>query len=270
MSSKAELCSMTWTEVRDTFQKNPVVLLPMGSIEEHGPQAPVGDYRYTTEVCRRIAEATGAVSAPTIPWGYSEYFKHFPGCLTLRPETLKAVLLDTLDGFLRHGLDHIVFVCGHKGNLAILEQVARQVKEELGIRLATIEPIAFLTPEFMAQVHGVEKVAPGHGSDPMGSLGMYLFPDEVRRDLIEPGNPPQFAGLPMKGMSNATFEGFPVHLYCDMEEVTPNGVLGDATLSSAKAGEAFVGRMVDVGTQFVRWFATQETRCGTKGSVMAD
>ena len=58
---KVELCSMTWREAEEAFCRNPVVLIPMGSIEQHGPHVPMGDYRYATLVARRIAEQTGAV-----------------------------------------------------------------------------------------------------------------------------------------------------------------------------------------------------------------
>ncbi len=260
MTRKAELCSMTWREVQEAFSANPVILLPMGSIEQHGPQTPVGDYRYATEISRRIAERTGAISAPTIPWGYSEYFKGFPGCLTLQPDTLRAILEDTLDGFLRYDLDHFVFVCGHKGNMPILEHTARWVKEEYGLRIATIEPLSWLTNSFLNELYGTQDVATGHGSDPMASLAMYLFPNDVRMDLAEPGNPSSFQGRALAGMSQLNFEGFPVNLYFDTQEITPNGVFGDVSKASAAVGEKCMERMVDVGSRFVAWFAKLTTR----------
>ena len=257
---KPELCSMTWKEVEQAFSENPVLLIPMGSIEQHGPQTPVGDYRYMVELSRRIAERSGALSAPTIPWGYSEYFKHFPGCLTLQPETLKALLLDTLDGFLAYNLDHLVFVCGHHGNMPILEQVARTVKDVHGIRMATIEPLSWLTNEFLRKLYGVEKVATGHGSDPMTSLALYLFPDDVRMDLAMEGYASTYQGRPLSGMSTVTFDGFPVQVYFDTEEIAPNGVLGDVSHASAEVGRHLMERMIDVGSRFVEWFSSVETR----------
>lgn len=258
---KAELAAMTWKEAAEAYADNPVILLPMGSIEQHGPQTPVGDYRYTTEMSKRIASQTGAISAPTIPWGYSDNFKEFPGCITLQPETLKQILYDNLDGFLRHGLDHIVFVIGHKGNVPIVEQVARKIKETHGIRLAAIEPLSWLTRDFLEEAYGTKDFKSGHGSDPMTSLGMYINPDDVRLDLAEVDHPHEFAGLGMQGMSTVNFDGYPVFLYCDTHEVTPNGVLGTATpLASKEVGERAVNHMVEIGSKFVEWFAKQSTR----------
>jgi creatinine amidohydrolase len=257
---KVELAGLTWTEAAQAFRDDPVVLLPMGSIEQHGPQTPVGDYRYMTEVARGIAERTPrTIVAPTIPWGHSEYFKNFPGCMTLRPETLKALLFDTLDAFLRHGVRRLVFVCGHKGNMPMVEQVARQVLEERSIRIATIEPIGWLSRGFLAECYGRADFQVGHGSDPMSSIALHLFPGDARPDLVEDGAAsPTFAGLPIQGMSGLQLDGIAFQWYCNTEELSDNGVLGDPRLASAEVGRRCVERMVDLGSRFVAWFAEQD------------
>jgi len=258
--AKVELCRMTWREAQEAFRGNPVVLVPMGSVEQHGPHVPVGDYRYATEVAVRIAERTGAVVAPTIPWGYSEHFRPFPGTLSVRPETLTMLLEDTCDGFLRFGLDHLLFVCGHKGNMSILEQVGRRLRETHGLRVATIEPWSWLTPAFRREAYGSESVAIGHGSDPMGSLALALYPEDVRKDLLELGQPPAAQELRVKTSAQAEFEGVPVHMYLDFDEVTRNGVMGDPRVSSPDVGRKLLDHVVDIGSRFVTLFAKVATR----------
>src|SRR5574337_835812 len=260
--AKVELCRMTWREAQEAFRRNPVILLPMGSVEQHGPHVPVGDYRYATEVARRIAERTGAIAAPTIPWGYSDYFRPFPGTLSLRSETLTLLLQDVCDGFLRFGLDHLLFICCHKGNLPIIEQVARRLRETHRLRTATIEPWAWVTPSFKREAYGSEAVHIGHGSDPMGSLAMALYPDEVRKDLIEAGQMPEFGGVPFRTSSQADFEGVPVYVYLDFDEVTANGVMGDPKHSSGEIGRKLLDHVVKIGSDFARQFAGMPTRIG--------
>ena len=257
---KAELCRMTWREAEEAFRRNPVILIPLGSIEQHGPHVPVGDYRYATVVAQRIAEETGAVAAPTAPWGYSDYFRPFPGTLSLRPQTLTMLLEDICEGFLRFDLDHLLFVCCHKGNLPVIEQVARRLRETHRLRTATIEPWAWLTADFKREAYGDEKAHTGHGSDPMGSLALATFPEDVRPDLMEAGPPPGFGGLAFQTSSVATFEGVPVHVYLDFDEVTANGVMGNPRLSSAEAGRKLLDRVVAIGSKFVRQFAAMPTR----------
>lgn len=259
VARKTELFRMTWTEAAEAFEKNPVVLLPMGSIEQHGPHCPVGDYRYMTEVCRRIAEKTDAIVVPTIPWGYSDAFEAFPGTLTVRPETLKNVVLDVLDGLLRHGLDHIVLVCGHKGNMSTLEQVARIVRKKHGVRLVTVEPLTWNDAALRRELYKTDKPPTGHGSDPMCSIAIELFPEDVRMDLAEEGHPYEFWGLPLGGGSGAKFEGYPVSVYSDWNEVAPNGVIGDPFIANAEVGRRVVEHMIDVGVRFVSWFKDQDT-----------
>lgn len=263
-TNKVNLERMTWREAEAAFAKKPVVLVPMGSIEEHGPQTPVGDYRYMTEFSTRVAEQTGAVVLPTIPWGYSEYFRAFPGTLTVRPQTLTLVLEDMVDCLIPFGIDHIMFVCGHKGNLPILEHLARDIRRKHGLRVATIEPLGWLTPDVLTEMYGTPNPQVGHGSDPMQSLAMHLFPEDVRTDLAEPGTSASWRGFTIKGTA-AIVNGQPLHLYPMMDEVTEanggNGVLGDPNLASAERGRILFERFVAIGVEMVRTFANIDTRC---------
>lgn len=261
---KVNLERMTWKEVEAAFAAKPVVLVPMGSVEEHGPQTPVGDYRYTTEMATAMAQRTNAVVLPTIPWGYSEYFRNYPGTLTVRPETLMLLLEDLTDGLVRFGIDHIMLVCGHKGNLPILEHFGRKFRVKHGLRVATIEPLGWLGPDIYEEVYGTRTPPIGHGSDPMQSLCMYLFPDDVRLDLVEEGTAASWNGLPFKGTAT-TVNGYTMHLYVNMDEVTEkaggNGVVGDPTLASAERGRVLFNRLVEIGVAMIEKFAEMDTRC---------
>src|SRR5262245_20796292 len=106
---------MTWTEVRDAIATGVAAIVPLGSIEEHGPHAPMGDYAIINDVAGRTGEATGDLVVPTMPFGFSEYFRHYPGTITVRAETLTAVIEDTIDCLIRHGLKHIAIFNGMPG-----------------------------------------------------------------------------------------------------------------------------------------------------------
>lgn len=264
--SKSELCSLTWTEARNKFKENPVILIPMGSIEEHGPTTPVGDYRYMTEICRTVAEKTGALSCPTIPWGYSETFKPFPGTISIRPDTLAMILEDHIESLVRFDLDHIIFVCGHKGNLPILEQVGRKVKEKYDLRVATIEPLSWFSEDWKREVYGKDDAWLGHGADPMLSIAMHLFPDDVRMDLIEPGTFPEWNGKKVMG-TNLTTKESNWHMYFDYNELTPNGVNGDPYIASESVGRQAVDRLIDISCAIVKEFSDMDTHIQTKHNI---
>lgn len=261
---KVNLERMTWKEAEEAFRSKPVVLIPMGSVEEHGPQAPVGDYRYTEKMATAMAEATNAVVVPTIPWGYSDTFRNYPGTLTVRPQTLTMLLEDITDCLVRFGIEHIMMVCGHKGNLPILEQFGRAFRQKHGLRIATIEPLGWIGPEICQEVYGTRTPAIGHGSDPMQSLAMYLFPEDVRLDLMEEGTSASWQGLSFKGTA-ANVDGYVMHMYMTIEEVTEavggNGVLGDPKLSSAERGEKLFQRLVEIGIKMINTFKQIDPRC---------
>ena len=88
LSMKNKLHRMTWKEVRDAFAADPVIVIPMGSMEVHGPHSIVGDYYAAEVIADRAAELTGAYTVPIAPFGCSEYFRDFPGTISVRPATL--------------------------------------------------------------------------------------------------------------------------------------------------------------------------------------
>ena len=172
---KHELARMTFKEAEEKFSENPVALIPMGSTEEHGPTSPMGDYRVTEVLSRRVAEATGSIMAPIIPFGVGETFKNFPGAIYLGGDTLYALLWDVCGRLMDHGLDHLLLICGHHGNVPVVEGVARDIREARGIRIAMIEHFRWFTPKLLRDLYGTENVSMGHGTDPMISLTMHLF-----------------------------------------------------------------------------------------------
>lgn len=88
------LQEVTWTDVRDYLKSNDMVIIPLGSTEQHGPHMPLGtDYYEATEMSKMISARTGVMIAPVLLAGYSEYHSGFEGSLSLKPETMEQVLL---------------------------------------------------------------------------------------------------------------------------------------------------------------------------------
>jgi len=263
--NKTELARMTASEAAERLGENPVVLLPMGSIEEHGPQSPIGDYRAADHISRQIAANTGSVSCPVIPFGYSETYRNYLGTMTVSHETLQALIYDLVTlNFLDKGLDHIVLVSGHGGNNPIIEFIGREIMSEYGLRIAHMDLWRMLTPIFYEETYGMKNPPIGHGGEPIGSVNAYLFPEDMRMDLVEKGHPNQYGDLELIGLRAVKFEDTYVHMFFDMEEGTPNGVWGDPReLTSAETGKKMIDRLVGIGTRFVEWFKTFDTALPT-------
>lgn len=253
----------SWTDARTAFAEGRTTIVPLGSIEEHGPHAPMGDYLIIDAIAGRTAEATGDIVVPTIPFGYSEYFRHYPGTITLRPETLDAVVTDTIDCLVRHGARRIVIFNGHAGNGPILELLARRVRRRIGLLIPTVSPLQVIqNPALIKEVYG-DRVQLGHGGEPVGSLMMALRPELVHLDRAGAFGRTQVLGLPTDGLGAILFRGVRVSLPLDMRDVTPEtGSLSDPSLASPKRGEALLDYAVEFCAEFMRWFRTVDPWIG--------
>src|SRR5699024_397696 len=127
---KKALHHMTWKEAEKSFQEDPVVLIPLGSMEEHGPHSITGDFLAATEIAERITDKTHSLYTPTVPFGNSEYFRGYPGTISLSQETVIMILEDMCTSLIEHGINRIIFLNGHAGNKSALDVVARKVKRE--------------------------------------------------------------------------------------------------------------------------------------------
>ena len=120
-------------ELRALADQNAVVILPVASIEQHGPHLPVmTDTRLGHEIAVRAARKAfpqrPTVVAPVVWSGLSEHHMAFGGTLTLQQDTYRAVLRDLIDAITRHGFRDIVISNSHGGNIiatqALLDDIA--------------------------------------------------------------------------------------------------------------------------------------------------
>jgi creatinine amidohydrolase len=135
---------MTWEEVADAVRRSDVVLVPLGSIEQHGPHLPLGsDIIAAMEVCLRIAERTGAVVAPVLFAGVSDYHLGFAGTISLSPATFEAVLFDTARSLVAHGFREAGLLQRSRGNEPYVAAVVNRINRETvatAVDLTRFEP----------------------------------------------------------------------------------------------------------------------------------
>ena len=257
MTQKHLIAEMTFREFEAAITADPVILLPMGSQEEHGPAAPMGDFMLTAAIAARVAEQSGALAAPTVPFGYADYFRPIPGGIQLRAATFCAVLRDFADNFLDHGLTKLVILNGHSGNAPLIDQTTRLIRAERGVVIPSINLWRLHTPSVWTEAYGVPPGQGfGHGAEPVASAYAYLFPSLMRPDLAEaPRNRKPFLGLETSGLGAVRFQGVDIAVPLDITDVTDNGIAsGDPSLVSATSGERMIRHMVDTCAAFVEAF----------------
>jgi creatinine amidohydrolase len=119
---------MSWPEVKSYLEENDMVIIPLGSTEQHGPHLPLGTDSYEAfEISKQISERTGVVVAQSLVVGYSQYHTGFPGSLSLTPETMEQVLFEVAESLIGHGFRRILFFNYHGGNNIVQDKVLHRI-----------------------------------------------------------------------------------------------------------------------------------------------
>ncbi len=129
-----DLARMTSPEARDAMARSRIVVLPIGSIEQHGPHLPNGTDTMAAElVAKEVAARLDAVYAPFCPYGVTPIHAGHPGSVTLRRETFEAVLEDVCTELIHAGADTVILVNWHEGNIPAMNAVATDLQDLHGV-----------------------------------------------------------------------------------------------------------------------------------------
>ncbi|MGD2125764.1 MAG: creatininase family protein [Desulfobacteraceae bacterium] len=139
MLSKFWIHELTRPAFEDWLKQEeaPVVIIGLGSIEQHGPHLPLGTDSLTArEYIHEVARRSNSVCVhPCFP-GYSPHHMDFSGTVTFSEGTLLAVLMDTIGSLSRHGIKHLVIMNVHGGNTNIVNLAAQLAKREFRVMVA--------------------------------------------------------------------------------------------------------------------------------------
>lgn len=255
--SISRIDEMTRQEFADLMTDDPVVLLPLGSLEQHGPACPMGDYRLATKLAEEVAMRSGALVAPTLPFGHANYFKCVPGGISLSADTFVRVLDDMCRAYTSHGIGKILILNGHGGNRFLINQVTHAIRVDTGFSIPAVNLWGDIPDSVWDKAHpDIGKKAFGHGGDPIASLTAYLFPDDLREDLRcdWQGNN-EIRGMKATSISTVSFNEMTVHLPLTIDDINSKGMTrGGSTHASAEAGQVFFEYLAGTLSQFIQDF----------------
>ena len=221
----------TWTELDGPAPRT--VLIPVGSLEQHGPHLPLDtDARIAAAVARRAADPS-MLLAPPLAYGASGEHEGFAGTLSIGHAALRAVLVE-LGRSAGAWASRLVFVNGHGGNLPTVAEAAIQLRAE------------------GRDVAWSGCVVPGgdaHAGRTETAILLALDPSVVRLAAAEVGNTAPLQEL------------MPVLTGGGVRAASPNGVLGDPRGATAAEGEALLATLVEnLRDQLERWKPDQRGR----------
>jgi creatinine amidohydrolase len=230
---------LTAEDLRAKAAANAIVVLPVASVEQHGPHLPVGVDTFLCEaVCKAGAELAvkdqPVVVAPTLWCGMAEHHMAFGGTFTFDIPTYKAVLLSFLKSIERHGFKRVFIVNGHGGNIAALNSFLPDFARETGLTLYATTYFE-LSRDDLAQFLEDQKSV-HHACEVETSMMMVVAPATVKHERLGEAFG-MLNGDPRKAHPAARFHSF--------KDLTPSGVVGDARRANAQKGE----KLLDVCAQ---------------------
>jgi creatinine amidohydrolase len=229
------LSSLPSPDVAASLQRNPMVVLPFGSIEQHGPHLPCGT---DTLVAERLTEAVAArldaLYAPFCPYGVTPLHAGRPGTVSLSPSTFERLLEEILLELIRMGARTLVLVNWHELNTPSLNGVATRVQAEREATVVVAQ--ACYTAQRLYRGEGGE-LTHGGSIETLGVLA--VDPALVRTDRVESvSRPPHAAALDEMRRGTEVY-GF----VTDVGEFGGDGWYGDPAWATTELAATFVERV---------------------------
>ena len=230
---------ISWVEYEALLQAAPVLFLPVGAHEQHGPHLPMGtDAIFATRMAESLAERLGGLVLPTLSYGYKSQARSgggqtFTGTTSLDGSTLVAMTTDILRELARHGVEKLVVLDGHYENQWFLTEGIELAQREFALQGYSMKvirteywdfcPRSVLDSVFDGDFPGYDLE---HAALIETSMMLYWQPELVNEECLPADGP-------------AEFEAFD-HYPQDGAGVPASGVLAPAAGASAEKGRMII------------------------------
>jgi creatinine amidohydrolase len=220
------LDELTMPEAEEAAKKGKIVILPVGSVEEHGRHLPLcTDCLQPENIAVEVARKAGCLVAPALRYGVCTETRHFPGTISVGFDSLYSMVCDILDELVRQGFRRLIVLSGHAGSLhmAALRLAARDVLDKYSeeSKHRSLRIMVLSDYDFAYELRGKQfDERDGHGGEIETSRIL-----AIRPDLVKGRTGKNFAELPR-------FE-----IVANPEDYWPNGIKGDPAKASVEKGK---------------------------------
>lgn len=241
----------TWPELRDLVAKQPVVVLPVGSTEDHGHHLPLDvDTFVVASICDAAAQRIpdDVLLLPELAYGFEDHHMDFPGTITISDEHLLHFVLDITKSVAHHGFRKILIVNGHGSNAPILELAARRTVTETDALCGTLAAGAGVD---LSQICESDQLS--HADEIETSVYLHLNPHAVLMGKAADETKAPVSGHFWRGWLRGKGTA-PVKMMDHWSRITETGVIGNATMATADKGERFFEAAAEALAEIIREF----------------
>lgn len=251
-----DLGNLTYVDIREYLKEKDTILVPMASLEQHGPHLPLyTDTITAVEVSKRVAEMIAVLHSPPVWMGYSPQHMYAPGSgrgtITVRSSTLLNLIHDVARSLIHHGFNRIIFINGHGSNVKVIDPVLRKLRYETGALIGFVKP-------YMENYVGILKglmenppdETPGwHSSELETSQDLAWNAKLVRMERADFTRAHIPAFLPKTfakkdGMPDVEFDDYKYFTFpMDHHEFIESGTIGNPMRATAEKGEEAFRRL---------------------------
>jgi creatinine amidohydrolase len=237
---------MSWLQAKEAFEKDPVVIIPIGSLEQHGPQSALGtDFLVPEYLAEKVSSMDNVIVAPTVSYGVCDYHMSFPGTVSIGVDGLSLILSRIALGLMSHGARRFIVLNGHGGNTPAIDGAALAVYKNGGI-MAELDwwvVVGQLDPKF----------AGGHGDKIETEAMLAVDESAVHLELCKDMDPkPLTEEITPVHIQSFRYKGGTVRIARDTKESAPSGWFGPWDPRDAKKEDGIA--MMELMESYIRDF----------------
>jgi creatinine amidohydrolase/Fe(II)-dependent formamide hydrolase-like protein len=239
------LGDLSWPEALERFKQVDIALLPVGSVEQHGPHLPLDTDGFDAEHLSRsvaaLCKAPRPLVLPLVPYGVSYHHADFSGTISVSPESLYRMIYDIGMSASRNGVTKLVIVNGHGGNAPALQFAAQMINRDAHV--FTCVDTGETSDEDLLTL--TETPGDVHAGEAETSTSLATRPNLVRLSKAE-SFVPKFSSRYLDFSSKRSVEW-----YTHTAKISPSGVMGDPTKASKEKGKKMWEIMIRNLVEFV-------------------
>lgn len=245
---------LPYRKIRETAAADgSILVLPVGSIEQHGHHLPVATDTLLVEAMAelgvdQVADDVPVLVAPTVWSGFSPHHLPFGGTLSLEQDELVTLLCSTAESALENGFDCVLLLNGHGGNKSIIGTATSVIGE----RHPDVEVLGVtyfdLSKPFIDEIRESDTGGMAHGGEFETSLMLHLHPDLVDTDDAEA----TYMDEPYERSVQELVVGGPLSVYRPFTDYSESGAIGDPSLANAEKGRRIFEALGDELEELLR------------------